>query len=280
MHRRHTRIATGALVGLSALGALTVGGVVDATTPTDPTTSVPVVTESPVTVPVTASETTSDTPQTSPADDPVELDGAIISVNGHGDVSVTPDIATIWMGVQVQAATTQEALDTLSEKANALVATLTALGIADEDIQTSGLSLWPVYGNDGTTVTGYQASNNVSVTVRELDRAGEVIDAAQGFVGEGFTLGGINFESSDPEAAMQEARVEAIENARVRAEQYAAAAGAEVGDVLQIIEQGTANVVMTRAATAMDAAEGAASMPIEPGQQEMTADVTVVFELR
>ncbi|MFV0309425.1 MAG: SIMPL domain-containing protein [Desertimonas sp.] len=283
MHRRHTRTARSGLVialtaGVLALGAAGAAGSVGASTPTDPSppATMVVVTELDSAIPPPPSVSF----ETVPADRISDDTDRVVSVIGRGTVSVTPDIATIWMGVQVQSPTTQDALDALGEKANALVATLTALGIADEDVQTAGLSLWPTYGDGGTVVEGYEASTNVNVTVRDLDRAGEVIDAAQGFVGDGFTLGGINFGSSDPEGSMQEARVEAIDSARRRAEQYAGAAGLEVGEVLQIIEQGSAEVMMARSDVAFDTAEAQAAVPIEAGQQELTATVTVVFELR
>ena len=103
----------------------------------------------------------------------------VISVVGTGRVSVTPDIAKVWMGFQTRAATTEEAMAALTEKSNALITTLTAVGIPSEDLQTSGLSLWQVYSNDGTTITGYEASTNVTVTIRDIDRVGEIVDAAQ-----------------------------------------------------------------------------------------------------
>jgi uncharacterized protein YggE len=259
MHRTKHAITAAAVAALTALGAIAVGGggsgLAGATTPTtDPT----------VTVTATGEEPTP------------TMNDRVISVVGTGRVSVTPDIAKVFMGFQTRAATTEEAMAALTEKSNALITTLTAVGIPAEDLQTSGLSLWQVYGNDGTSVTGYEASTNVTVTIRDIERVGEIVDAAQGFVGEGFTLGGISFESSDPEASMEEARVEAVENARVRAEQYAAAAGVEVGDVLRIVESGAVDVPMFRVAAADAEASGVA---VEPGQQELTATVTVVFAM-
>lgn len=218
---------------------------------------------------------------TDPAPDgPAGEDGdeRTIVVNGHGSVSVTPDLATVWMGVQTTAATSQEAMDALAEKSNALVATLTALGLAEEDLQTSGLSLWPQYGADGTSIEGYQASTNVTVKIRDIARVGEVIDAASGFVGDELTLGGISFSAADPEAVLQGARSAAIDNARIRAEQYADAAGVSVGDVVRIVEASATDPSIFRGAE-MAAADEASAVAIEPGQQELTVDVTVVFAM-
>src|SRR5207342_3509389 len=85
-----------------------------------------------------------------------------ITVSGHGTVSVVPDTADLMAGVQAQAATATEALDTVGTKSQALIDTLKGAGIAAEDIQTAGLSLYPTYGNDGQNITGYQASTNVT----------------------------------------------------------------------------------------------------------------------
>jgi uncharacterized protein YggE len=202
-----------------------------------------------------------------------------VSVTGHGTVQVVPDVANLSAGVQVTADTAAEAMDTVGTKSQALVDTLKGLGIAAEDIQTSGLSLYPSFTNDGSTINGYQASTSVSVTVHEVARIGEVLDGLKGLVGEELTLGGISFSYDDPEAVLAEARTAAIENAKVRAGQYADAAGAELGEILRIVESSVATPVFAREMmTAQDSA-AAAPLAIEPGSQDLAADVSVVFEL-
>jgi uncharacterized protein YggE len=201
-----------------------------------------------------------------------------ISVTGHGTVKVTPDVADLSVGVQSTAPTGDGAMTTVEEKSQALIAALKDAGIAAEDIQTSGLSLWPNYGPNGRKITGYTASVDVSVRARDLDRLGELLDSVQGLVGDELTIGGISFSYEDPEAVMEQARVAAIENARVRAAQYAAAAGVEVGDIVKIVETSmTGPIPYFADARAEMAADGA--IPIEPGSQELTADVTVVFAM-
>jgi len=226
-----------------------------------------------------AATTPPDSTEPAPAVAPVENGPErTIVVNGHGAVSVPPDLATVWMGVQTTAPTSQEAMDALAEKSNALIATLTGVGIAAEDLQTSGLNLWPQYGADGTRIEGYQASTNVTVKVRDVARVGEVIDAASGFVGNELTLGGISFSAVDPEAVLQDARIAAIDNARIRAEQYADAAGVTVGEVVRIVEASASDPSIFRGME-MAAADEAGSVAVEPGQQELTVDVTVVFAM-
>jgi uncharacterized protein len=201
-----------------------------------------------------------------------------ITVSGHGTVEVVPDIATVSAGVQAKAESAVEVMDTIGTSSQDLVVTLRGLGIADEDIQTSGLSLFPMFAHDAQTVTGYQGSTNVTVTVRAVDQVGVVLDALKGFVGEELTLGGISFSYDEPEAVLGAARTAAIDNARARAEQYAAAAGTEVGRILRIMESTVPTRVFARAG-AMPAADAAESIAIEPGSQELGVDVSVVFAM-
>ena len=93
-------------------------------------------------------------------------------------------------------------MDTIGTKSQALVDTLKGPGIADEDIQTSGLNLWPTFGNDGSTINGYQASTNVTVTVRDVDQVGDVRRRAEGLRRRGADAGGISFSYDDPEAVL------------------------------------------------------------------------------
>jgi len=203
-----------------------------------------------------------------------------ITVNGHGTVSVVPDIADLSTGVQAQADTATEALDTAGTSSQALIDTLRGVGVAEDDIQTSGLNLWPTYGNDGQRITGYQASTNVTATVRDVTKVGEVVDALKGLVGEQLTLSGVSFSYDDPEAVLGEARAAAIANARVRAEQYAAAAELEVGDVVRIVEGNVSDPIVFARAAAPEMAQDAGGMAVAPGSQELAADVTVVFAMR
>ena len=202
-----------------------------------------------------------------------------VTVSGHGTVQVVPDVANIQAGVQTRTATAAEAMDTVGTKSQALVDTLKGLQIADDDIQTSGLSLYPSFTNDGSTINGYQASTSVTVTVHDVSRIGEVLDGLQGLVGEELTLGGISFSYDDPEAVMADARAAAIENATVRAGQFADAAGAELGEILRIVETSVAAPVFAREmSVAQDSAAGA-PLAIEPGSQDLAADVSVVFAM-
>jgi uncharacterized protein YggE len=218
-----------------------------------------------------------DTTTTTPAD-PGATERTI-TVNGHGTVSVVPDTADLMAGVQAQAATATEALDTVGTKSQALIDTLKGTGIAPDDIQTAGLSLFPTYGNDGQNITGYQASTNVTATISDVTKVGDVVDALKSLVGEQLTLQGVSFSYQDPETVMAAARTAALANAKVRAEQYAEAAGVELGAVLRIVEGSVSSPVQFRELAGGAAPAADAKVAVAPGSQDLAADVNVVYAM-
>lgn len=202
-----------------------------------------------------------------------------ITVTGEGKITVKPDTASLNLGVQVTASTATEALSRADASAASLIASLKATGIADADIATSGLSIYPQH-NSKNTISGYQASNNVTVTVREIGRTGQLIDAAADAAGDNLTVGGVSFYVDDTEGLIGAARANAMHNASKRAGEYAAAAGATVGGVIQISETNIRGSVqpMFRAAS-MSFSGGGPQTPIETGTQDLEVSVTVVYEL-
>jgi uncharacterized protein YggE len=204
-----------------------------------------------------------------------------ITVNGDGKVKVKPDTASLSVGVQATAATATEALNQANTSAAALIAALKSAGVDSNDITTSGLSIYPQYSSTGNTITGYQASNNVTVTVRDIAKTGPVIDAAAAAAGDNITIGGVSFYVEDSEALIGAARTDAISNARKRAGEYADAAGVSVGGVLQISEVSISNPVPMyyERSVAADSSVAGAPTPIETGTQDLTVSVTVVYEL-
>ena len=196
-------------------------------------------------------------------------------MSGTGTVTVDPDTAVITLGVQANAATGAEAMDQVNASSAALTEALVAAGIAEEDIQTSGLNLWTTTDDRGE-VNGYQASLSVNVTVRDIAAVGPTIDAAQQAAGPGFTIGGVTFSFADPESVLEQARIDAVDSARTKAEQYAAAAGLTLGDVVSIIEGSATPPLLYRAAPATAAAEDAGPS-ISPGQLDLTVDISVTY---
>jgi uncharacterized protein YggE len=198
-----------------------------------------------------------------------------VTVVGHGEVQAQPDTATVQIGVQTQAADAKDALAQNTQQTQAVQAKLKDLGIADKDMQTSNFSINPMYDNNGRQVTGYTVSNIVSVTIRNLDQAGTLLD--QVVQAGANSIYGINFSVSNPEAVLNEARTRAIQNAQTRANQLAQAAGASAGEVLVISENiGQAPPVPMMA---REAAAGSAA-PIQAGEQTLSVDVQVTFALR
>jgi len=209
------------------------------------------------------------------------ITGTRLDIVAEGEVVRTPDIATIGAGVVTQAVSAAQAMSDNARRMSAAVAALKKAGVADRDIQTSSLSLNPQYRygeNMPPVITGYQASNQVSVRFRDIKRAGAILDA---LVAVGANqINGPSFGVDKPEAALDEARTAAIAKARARADLYARAAGLSVKRILTISEAGGYSpppqpMVMMRS---MEKAQ--ADTAIEAGEQKLAVSVTVSFELQ
>jgi hypothetical protein len=200
-----------------------------------------------------------------------------VTVTGTATIKSAPDEAVISLGVQTQANTAQGAL---SENAQKMTAVLTALaneGIGKDDIATSYVSLYPMYGQNGQEVTGYQAQNQIDVTVRDLSKVGRVIDAA---VGAGANLAsGITFKLSDQNQGVNQALADAVHNARDKAESLAAAGNASLGDVITINEGTTPSYPPVPYEMAGAATANSAPTPIQPPTLETQVTVTVTWAL-
>jgi uncharacterized protein YggE len=200
-----------------------------------------------------------------------------ITMTGHGEIKAAPDTATINAGVTSNAATAAAALSANSARMTQVFDALRKLGIPDRDIQTAGFSVSPQYTNgDNNNVrrlTGYMVSNEVNVRLQDVTRTGAVLDT---LVGAGANqMNGIGFDIANPAPVLEKARIQAVADARARAATYAQAAGVTLGPIVSISEGGgeTAPRPMFRV-MAM-----AAPTPIAPGEQSVTADVTVVWEI-
>lgn len=198
-----------------------------------------------------------------------------ITVTGVGTVDAVPDRAQLSLGVTTEAGSAREALAQNSTRMKQLVAALRAAGIAERDLQTEQVSVWPAYDAEGRTAQRYTASNSVSVVVREVDRAGEILEAASRAGAN--QINGPTLTREDRDGLEAKALAEAVENARKRAEALAGAAGVGVGRVTAITESAQPEF-MWAAERAADSA-AASTVPIEKGTQEITATVTVTFAI-
>ncbi|MFM8267696.1 MAG: SIMPL domain-containing protein [Ilumatobacteraceae bacterium] len=203
--------------------------------------------------------------------------GRTIAVSGAGIVTVAPDTATIGLGVQVTGPTATEALERANVAATALIEAVKDTGIDAADITTTSINVYPMY-NSSNRINGYNASNSITVKVRDLDRTGEVIDVAAAAAGGVVMISGISFFVDDTEPVLADARAAAIDNAVERARQYADAAGVDVGDVLQISEVTVAYTPIYEEGD-KPSDGGSTPTPVEPGSQQLSVSVTVVFEL-
>jgi uncharacterized protein len=202
-----------------------------------------------------------------------------VTVTGIGQASAQPDQAVVRIGVQTEAESAAEALSENSSQMQALLATLRAAGLAEADIQTTFLQLYPRYTQTsqqtGPTLAGYVAINIVEVRVREIGGLGEVLDAA--VEAGGNTIDSIRFEFGDPSEVLEQARSAAMNDAQGKAEQLASLADGELGEVLTINEvTRTPPVIFEGAQPAIDQA----AVPIEPGTQSVEVEVQVTWLLR
>jgi uncharacterized protein YggE len=182
--------------------------------------------------------------------------------------------------VVTQAAEAQAALAANSTQMARVIAALKKAGIAERDIQTSGLNLQPQYRyeqNQAPILTGFQAANRVQVTLRDVKRAGPVIDT---LVKEGANqIDGPNFRIANPEPLMDKARADAVAKARARAELYARAAGLRVSRITAISEGFEQRPPMPMARMVASDAMAAPAPPVQPGEVGLAATVTMAFEL-
>ncbi len=198
----------------------------------------------------------------------------LVTVTGEATVAVAPDAAMIRIGVSSQDKTAREASDANAKQMTAVLAAIKGNNIAERDIQTSRLSLQPQYdpNKSGTArLTGFQATNQVTVRIRDIGKLAAVLDSA---IGAGANeMSGIEFIVSEQSKLLDRARDDAIVDAHRKAELYAKAAGAKLGHVVAISEEGSAP--QQRPMQALRAG----AVPISPGEQTLTAVVTVSYEL-
>jgi len=201
-----------------------------------------------------------------------------ISVNGEATVSVAPDQAQIDAGVTSEAKTAREASDANNAAMGKVLLALKGAGVEEKDYQTSRLSLQPQYAPNRpgpSAITGYRASNRVSIKLRDVTKVANVIDT---LVGAGANeIGGINFVVSQASKLLDEAREKAVADARRKAEIYAKAAGITLGEPLSISEEGQAPQPVFRGKVA---APMAITAPVAPGEETLSVTVGVSWAIK
>lgn len=205
----------------------------------------------------------------------------LIALAGHGEVKAKPDMAIITVGVLNQGTTAREAVTANNTAMEKVIASLKAAAIEPKDIQTSNFSVNPRYdyqNNVQPRLVGYDVSNNVTVTVRNLAKLGGVLDDV---VSEGSNqVNGIMFAIANPDPLEDEARKLAVTDARRKANLYAEAAGVALGTVMSISEGGGAPPPVPMYNRAMMKAEAAPQVPMAEGEQTVAIDVHIAWEIK
>ncbi len=206
---------------------------------------------------------------------------SFISVTGTGEVRAEPDIATVSTGVEVRAQSVAEARARAADAANAVVAALLAEGVEEGDIRTVDFYIYPEYDYRDETprIVGYVVSNTVEVTVRDVERVGELIDAVAAAGGDAVRFGGIAFAREDPGALAREARELAIADARAKAEQLAELTGVSLGSVVSVAETSWAAPLVGLSPEAEFAVQDSAATSIQPGTSAVTVSVQAVWAI-
>jgi len=206
----------------------------------------------------------------------------LVTVQGEAHVMAKPDTATVTVGVTTDGDTANLALAENNTRMTTVLQKVGALGIPESDVQTSELSVYPRYAQPDPAkpqapqqIVGYSVSNTVTLTVRDLARLGEALDQFVSAAGAN-TVRELSFGFADPTALQDDARRKAMTDAKRKAELYAAAAGAKVGQILEVSEDTVSSPEPFQPMMRMQAS---AAVPIAPGQNKLSATVRVVYEL-
>ncbi len=201
-----------------------------------------------------------------------------ITVVGEGTVKIKPDIAQATIGVEIVKPTVEEASAEVSKTMDAVVAALKKEGIADKDMQTSNYSVWTdqSYAQDGSQgKTAYRVSNQVNVTIRNLDKVGVVLDAAMQAGAN--NIYGVNFSLADSSQAESQARKEAVANANEKAQELADLTNLKLGPVVSVSEiVGNTGIVYSGSKMAVASGLGGGG-PIAPGELEVSIQLQIVY---
>lgn len=202
------------------------------------------------------------------------------TVTGEGKVTMIPDIALVNVGVTAQGPSVSAVQDQLNKKMNAVTAAVKRIGVDGKDIQTSNYNISPTYDYTGDTqrITGYQANSNLTIKVRKIDNANAVIDAAT--ANGANQVGGVTFDVDNKTKAENQAREQAVADAKSKADVAAKAAGFHLGRIINYSEGGNPSPrPMPLMENAIAGGLAKAPTQVEPGSSEVIIDVTLSYEI-
>ena len=216
-----------------------------------------------------------------------------IFVDGSGVITATPDVATLYLSVQTQAATVAPARDQAAAAMDAVIKSLRDNGVADKDIKTTYFSIQPIYtskphippaypGQTDQVISGYMVSNSVTAKVRDLTKVGKAIDDATKAGGDAIRFNGINFSVDNPKPLETQARDLAFQDAIAKAQQAAKATGVTLGRPISInVTTGSPlKSAPVPLAAARDASGASVTTPIDAGTLDITASVSITFAIQ
>ncbi|NYD42071.1 SIMPL domain-containing protein [Nocardioides panaciterrulae] len=211
-----------------------------------------------------------------------------LTMGGSGEATAVPDQLSFDLEVTLLRPDLATALDEANAKMDRVLSTIGGLGVRRSDVQTTGLSMYPVYDYHSSgppTLRGYRVSQRAAVLVRELRAGGKVVSAAVATGGNDVRVSDIRLKVGDVDAVLAKARAAAVADARDKAQQYAGAAGLELGDVRTLHEVGPRQrLALAHGYAVADAARapaaGLAALPIRAGKDTTRVRVQVVWELR
>jgi uncharacterized protein YggE len=205
-----------------------------------------------------------------------------ISVSGEGRVSAAPDIATVLLGVRVEAATVEDAREQAAQLQTAILGSVKDNSVDSKDLQTSNFQISPLYTADSSrAIRGYSVTNTLSLKVRKLSDLSKIIDDATKAGSNNITVQGITFGLDDPEGLKTEARKLAIEQAKQRAEDTAKEMGVSLGKPISISEGYSGGVYDSAVPMAAAPRTGAADTPtpIESGSLDVVMNVQIIYRI-
>lgn len=210
---------------------------------------------------------------------PSTSSGATVTVTATGQVSGAPDTVSVQLGVTANASSASGALDQADTDMNNLINVYLQHGVSRPQLQTSGLNLNPSY-NDSGVINGYTANEDLTVTMHDISKAGELIDAGSHAVGNDAQVSGITFSISNTSKLLQQARAQAMQSAQLEAQQIASGAGVSLGAIKSVVDQEQPPNPVYYAPYAMAAgSKSAGAVPLQGGKQQLSITVSVVYYL-
>jgi uncharacterized protein len=207
------------------------------------------------------------------------VDSPTISVSGTGKVMGVPDTLTVAMQVASRAAHASDALHQNDQQTADLIKTLTSSGVDPKDVSTDSLNIQPSYDNNGRNITGYDVTEDLSITLKDLSKAGSILDSAATRVGDSVRINNMSLSISDDSSLLATARSQAVADAKTKAAAMAAGAGVQLGSIKSISDQNSTQPTPMPYAANDSLQAGAAAVPVSPGRQQVSVDVSVVYTI-